>query len=369
MKVLYRVPYPHFFSQHKGVGGHIAHSLGVVEGLIEAGHDVVVLVHEFAEEYEKLGATVVVCDGENVKGFLKRQIWLCKFFRLSKKLEVQNKVQILYTRYSTSALPFLILDNFFNADNRILEVNSFGSQRIRLLKVLDRLVVSTSKKTILISTLLSRHVNKELGLKRKFKVIINGVSKSRFRNVDDCLLPKDDGFHIAFAGLIKQDYGIEDAITCAEKLERTNEKIYIHIYGSGPLLNYAKDLSSACDNIVFHGEVPFNEVPDVLMKYHALLYITAPKNSFQSPTKLFEYMAIGRPILACKTPQVCDVLQNGEYGKLFEISDPDSLYYSLLEMRENIEDYQQRALSAQYVARENHLWSKRVEHILEEEKL
>ena len=53
---------------------------------------------------------------------------------------------------------------------------------------------------------------------------------------------------------------------------------------------------------------------------------------FGSPTKLFEYMAAGRGIVASRLEQIAEVLEDGRTALLAEPGDPASLAQALLQM-------------------------------------
>ena len=44
--MLYILPIPNFFSQANGVGGHVAHAYGIVNGFAKLGYDLDVIAEE-----------------------------------------------------------------------------------------------------------------------------------------------------------------------------------------------------------------------------------------------------------------------------------------------------------------------------------
>lgn len=365
MTVLYRIPYPYFFSQHKSVGGHVAHSLGIVGGLVEDGHEVTVLAHEGKREFEETGADFRRVQGGG-SGPLWKQGWLRRFFRRSRSMTNRGSFDLTYTRYSASAAPHLWWTYKRETVPGILEVNSLGSQRLELwvLKRLEAWAIQASSMPIAISEALKDWIGQNLGanVATKIQVVQNGVGSDRFRPVPD--VQQEGTFRCAFAGLIKPRYGLECLVEAAKLLPE--DEVSFHIFGAGPFESDLREYASGVQNVVLEGEIPFESVPDRLHEMDCLVYTTSSKWSFQSPTKLFEYMAIGRPIVAAGTPQTKTVLRDGELGRLFEIESPSALRDAVLDVREGYARALDRARVAQQVVRRRHRWIHRVQSIVNE---
>jgi glycosyltransferase involved in cell wall biosynthesis len=79
----------------------------------------------------------------------------------------------------------------------------------------------------------------------------------------------------------------------------------------------------------FTGRVPHNQVPayldacDILVSPH--VRPTDGGEFFGSPTKLFEYMAMARPVVASRVGQIADVITDQVNGFLVEPGDPNAL--------------------------------------------
>ncbi|MDI6691685.1 MAG: glycosyltransferase family 4 protein [Anaerosomatales bacterium] len=83
------------------------------------------------------------------------------------------------------------------------------------------------------------------------------------------------------------------------------------------------------ENVVFTGLVPQEQGPEHLaaMDVFASPHVPNPDGSpfFGSPTKLFEYMAMGRGIVASNLDQIGEVLENGRTAWLVKPGDADDL--------------------------------------------
>ena len=84
------------------------------------------------------------------------------------------------------------------------------------------------------------------------------------------------------------------------------------------------------DRTSFPGIVPRSEIPayvsafDVALQPHVVAYA--------SPLKLFEYLALGRAVIAPSTPNIREILDDGENGLLFDPADDASFRAALLRL-------------------------------------
>jgi glycosyltransferase involved in cell wall biosynthesis len=102
--------------------------------------------------------------------------------------------------------------------------------------------------------------------------------------------------------------------------------------GAGPELAEAKrviDAAGFAENVIFTGLVAQEEGPSYLAACDILVSPHVPNADgtpfFGSPTKLFEYMAMGRGIVASDLDQIGEVLRHGETAWLVPPADADAL--------------------------------------------
>jgi glycosyltransferase involved in cell wall biosynthesis len=106
----------------------------------------------------------------------------------------------------------------------------------------------------------------------------------------------------------------------------------------------------------------FLAVSDILVSPH----VPNPDGSpfFGSPTKIFEYMALQRPIVASRLGQIGAVLEHERTALLTEPGNTDELARALATLIRQPELGQRLALAARREAVERHSWDSRVETIL-----
>jgi len=122
-------------------------------------------------------------------------------------------------------------------------------------------------------------------------------------------------------------------------------------------------------HVTFAGLVPQEEAPAYLAACDILAspHVGNPDGSpfFGSPTKLFEYMAMGRGIVASDLDQIGEILSHGKTAWLLKPGDPDDLASGILMLARDPELRRALGEAARAEAVVKHTWKTHVEHILE----
>ena len=159
-----------------------------------------------------------------------------------------------------------------------------------------------------------------------------------------------DEFHPDCGGVVvRRELGIEDktvvgfvgtfgpwhgAPVLAEAAARTSERLRCHFLfiGDGEQRNATESIIESSPGRVgatFAGRIAHDQVAayldacDILVAPH--VPATDGSEFFGSPTKLFEYMAMARPVVASRLGQIADVIADGENGLLVEPGNADEL--------------------------------------------
>lgn len=101
---------------------------------------------------------------------------------------------------------------------------------------------------------------------------------------------------------------------------------------------------------------------DVLASPHVP---TEGRAFFGSPTKIFEFMAIGRPIVASALEQIGEVLQDGRTACLVRPGDANDLARGLQDVLALPDRGRALGLAARAEAQRHHTWSQRAEQLLQ----
>lgn len=117
--------------------------------------------------------------------------------------------------------------------------------------------------------------------------------------------------------------------------------------------------------VVMAGAVEHRHVPEML---DIAAVAVAPNISFfnghgGSPLKIFEYMAAGKAIVATRTGQVAEVIQDGHSGVLVEAGDRDGLAEALVNLLNDPSARDQLGRQARQQAIEQHSWERYVREL------
>jgi glycosyltransferase involved in cell wall biosynthesis len=122
-------------------------------------------------------------------------------------------------------------------------------------------------------------------------------------------------------------------------LYQTDPSYRLLLVGHGPLRSELEEQVRAQGwqgGVTFAGAVEHNQMPG----YIAAMDVTvapypALEEFYYSPLKLFEYMAMGRPVVAARIGQVADIVTDGMNGLLFEPGDSQGLARCIRRLKED----------------------------------
>jgi glycosyltransferase involved in cell wall biosynthesis len=176
-----------------------------------------------------------------------------------------------------------------------------------------------------------------------------------------------------FVGTFGPWHGAEVLARAIGRLdEPTLARTHFVFIGDGPrrgpteaILEHANRLGRS----TFTGTVGFDDIPAYLSAFDLCLSPHVPNVDgspfFGSPTKLFEYLASGRAVLASDLGQIGEVLEHGVTAWLVPPGDVDALAHGLSELVGRPELRAELGRAGRDCARRRHSWSTHVDHILE----
>ncbi|MDD5503916.1 MAG: glycosyltransferase family 4 protein [Candidatus Omnitrophica bacterium] len=130
-------------------------------------------------------------------------------------------------------------------------------------------------------------------------------------------------------------------LSCFSELKKERADIYLKIAGCGSYYEQIRKDAlylNCADRIEFCGWVQPDDMPAALSQVDICLLPLIQNSRFnaaKSPTKLFEYMAMGKPVIASATGEACRILSDGKTGFLASGKDEFAHYMRLL-CRDNV---------------------------------
>ena len=151
--------------------------------------------------------------------------------------------------------------------------------------------------------------------------------------------PDDSKFRVFVYGSFIPLHGLEHVVRAAAVLERSGQDVQIGIAGSGQTEADVRRLASELGTrtVRFLGQRPYQELPALMASSHVCLGVfgTSGKAARVIPNKVFDALAVARPVITADTPAAREVLTHGENAWLCSPGDPDALAAAILALRSN----------------------------------
>lgn len=230
----------------------------------------------------------------------------------------------------------------------ILEVNEVsgikrvrGQVLVRPAKNIEKKMFDAADGIVVVSDFLKKHISEEMGIDaEKIHVIPNAVDPKKFNpDVDGEVVRKQLGLSdeivLGFVGSFVSWSNLDSMLRVFGEVSRNNRRGHMVLVGDGPMretMEKTVEEEGLADQVTFTGNVKHEDVP----KYVAAMDVCViPRsNEYRSPVKLYEYMAMAKPVIAPRLEPIERVLKHGENGILFEQDDEESLKQAIMGLME-----------------------------------
>ena len=354
--ILIYAPNKKFFSNYGGVGGHITHLMGVVEGLKRNQCKVTLLVSEDVQEYSY--PELEDCDNVKILTF-KNLYFLVGFSNLLRLIVEWEKYDFFYVRYSQSNLIYLWFLSLFLKERLILEVNSFGVNYRRWMRVPERIFLSGIKNTLCISQQVAEVAKTLMSKQSNVIVIPNGVSERRIATRSF-----DFTAQLCYIGVLKQGYGLEQFFQAFVASKAYGDAAKLHVFGGGPELTRLRH-TYGDEKIIFHGPQNWSEISKFLIRTRPILvYPSIGSFSFQSPIKMYEYLSSGLPVIAQHSSNIAAMHDKFPFFEMANLNCSSEIDKVLVKLMQQPELAQLKARSAIRQMKMHHSWQIRMKELL-----
>ncbi len=211
------------------------------------------------------------------------------------------------------------------------------------------------------------------------KIIVNpnGVDTNTFRPgiggqaVRDELAIDEAQTLVGFVSSFGPWHGVLTLVEAIKEIPATSGVRFL-LVGSGSLLGQVRQLLAGEEHegrVIFTGAVGHEQVPamldacDVLVSPHVPL--AEGTEFFGSPTKIFEYMAMGKGIVASRLGQIGEVLRDGESALLVEPGNAGQLSEAIIRLAESRDLRERLGERARRDAIERHTWKRNARNVLD----
>jgi glycosyltransferase involved in cell wall biosynthesis len=264
---------------------------------------------------------------------------------------------VLYERYNLFLLAGLLLRARHGLP-MLLEVNAplaaerseFGGLQMKsLARFCERTLWRGADAVLPVTEVLAADVRRARGRQGGVHVIANGANLERPLDAGSTAAVRErlhlppGALILGFVGFVRDWHGVGWAV---DALPRLAPEVHLLVVGDGPALPELRSRAEAlgvATRVRLIGRAPHADVPAYMRTFDVALQTAA--TPYASPLKLFEYMALGRAIVAPDQPNIREVLAHGENGLLFRPGDEASFVSAL--QRLCAEPELRRALGAQ----------------------
>jgi glycosyltransferase involved in cell wall biosynthesis len=317
-------------------GGSVTHTLGVINGFLGHGYEIVcasscmqkLLQKQKLEFYPLNNPRFLSFVRWKLNSFLSSIFFTLQVLRLCK----HHSFDFIYQRYSILNCTGILISKFKNIP-LVLEYN--GSEvwiskhwnkrtmfNLRhLIRWIETINIKHAHHIVVVSQalkheLIHRGINAE-----NILVNPNGVDPASYnpaildekRKLLRKKLAFDDKFVFGFIGTFHRWHGINILEHIIPEIIKQKPNAHFLLIGDGPLLFHIQaTLAQETDNVTFIGTLHFEQASAYLSACDAFLCPTQPNPDgspfFGSPTKIFEYMSLAKPIIASDLEQLSEII-------------------------------------------------------------
>ena len=328
-----------------GAGGARSHVLGLIGGLEQIGWR----VHRYIAGDELAKQSI-----QTTSPIAKRMpMWAVDTARLALRFSLRRKalhsvpadVQFVYERFASfqalglafqrRGVPWVLETNgpfFYEA---AIERDFMAYKR--LARRMEIAAYRSADAVVCVSNALRRIVTEIAQVpESKCLTIPNGVDTDRFdpQVVDQLRL--SDHFTVGYVGALIPWQGLNHMLYALSQVRKDGLNVHLVVVGDG---SAKADLTALVQHlhlqsaVTFTGQVPWQDVPryiagfDVCFSGQQMMQIGA---MYHSPLKLYEYLAMGKPVIASSFEDATRLIDEGINGFLFNPADEESLTRAII---------------------------------------
>lgn len=386
-------------SASRTTGGALAHTVGVIGGLAQVGTLAVLTnepIHGIGEIRGSLTVTVVRAQRS---GWLGELLYNLRFPPHLRMMIDKFRPEFVYHRFGGLSYATAHVCRSLDVP-LILEFNSSSiwglRQRARsladkmlvgpkapILRRIESFNLQAASLVVVPGRPLRKHLIQRGIAQQRVLFNPNAVDPDRFKpappDVCDTIRRKMnidlDRTVVGFAGSFSYWHGL---VELAEAISRLNadpwmrQELFFVLYGDGKLRPMIKRSVGHYENVLIPGKIDYSEIQnylsvcDILVSPHG-----QPSQQSQSmgwpgasPTKVFEYMAMGKGIVASRLDYIGEVIRNGETGVSVPPGDVAALVQGIAYLAQNPDDAKRLGQNARGEVSEHHTWEAHVRRIV-----
>lgn len=373
--ILYILPKSYFFKY--GWRGRVTHAIGVITGIGDNTTNITVVSGSDISNYTNSRSAIanLIEIKKRNNGIIGNSeiLWQIILFKRVRKLITQTKYNAVIIRYSVGniILNLSFQRLFKNRVRSVVEINSLAYHQLgylpgsirKLIIRLEILLLKSFNSFYVVSDQIRKDLIK-FGCNNRIHVVPNGSDVQYPLN----LIPDvGDITRLVYFGKFQPYYDFISLISDFISLSKKIDNIELHFWGNDKALDLSKINVSELKNIHFHGSYLKDEMQNNLLSATDILILPFKPSamaSIGSPTKLYEYMSYGLPIIAAKIGQVGEVLSQGYTGYYYNPEQSGSLQKTLYYLLNNKKERIEVGANCKNEFLQQHTWKMRMKSLL-----
>jgi glycosyltransferase involved in cell wall biosynthesis len=367
--------------------GESAHMRGVLDGLRALGHRTRVLSNDELPAIRRAGHPLEVRRPGPLFNAtpLAFELWNNHLFTRHLEAEIRReRPDLVYQRHSRNSwagavaarrakVPFVLEWN--NSEAWATRHWSPFGWWARVVAVVERLNLRAADRIVVVSRALAEALERAGVARRRIVVNPNGVEPERFRPGagGDAVrrhYALGDAIVVGFVGSFNYYQGATTLMEAAPEVCHETDARFL-LVGYGETLAAARTAAEAggvSDRVVFTDRIPVDDVPAFVDACDVAVAPMRPNPDgspfFNSPVKVFEYMAAGRAIVASRLGQIEEVIEDGETGLLVEPESPRALARAIVRLARDPALRARLGENARRAAVARHTWRRNAERVV-----
>jgi len=344
MKILYH----HRIASNEG---HTVHIEEIIRSFRKLGHEVVCVKSNNKKQkinynYQKIFNYIRRTIPQTITEWFEISYSLVEFIKIF-YLYKKYKPDILYERFNLFSISGIWIKRITNIPY-FLEINSplFEERRNYsgitwegLARWSQRSSWQAADHALVVTHVLGRIVAKYGVPDARLSVVPNGINQDFFLEPLDPRTAKarlglEGRFILGFVGFLHPWHGLECVINLLAQVQ--DPQLCLLVVGDGRCRDELEAHAAKCgvtDQLVITGFVARDAIAEHIAAFDIALQPAVI--DYASPLKLFEYMALGRPIVAPNTPNIEEILTDSVDALLFVNGDNVSFCNAITRLRLN----------------------------------
>jgi glycosyltransferase involved in cell wall biosynthesis len=225
---------------------------------------------------------------------------------------------------------------------------------------------------IAISTILKDYLVREGVPDSKITVIPNGADPDKFKpGLKGKTLRKKYGYQdkvvIGWIGSLFGWEGLDKLLEMARNILEMRSDVAFLFVGGGKnkeVMESAFDSKDIGTRVILTGTVSYDDVPEYLDAMDIVI-APYPKLEFWYPSsmKVFEYMSSQKAVVASAVGQLCEIIEDGVNGFLFDPDDMEAFTQKVIRLVDNSDLRRRIAINARDTVLEKYTWVKHAEEM------